>query len=248
MATQEQARAFINSIGPMIQSYGGLNGYKVVSTIIAQACLESAYGTSSLCNYHNYFGMKCGSSWKGASVNRKTFEEYAPGVSTEIRDNFRVYNSMDAGVEGYFNFIGSKRYQNLKTARNYREYAQMLKDDGYATSSKYVAALCSIVEKYNLVTYDITENQAATARVTPARKIYPALARNNAFAGKYVTTANLHLRVGPGTKYDSIEVMSAGTVVHNYGYYTNVSGTNWYYVKLDNGILGHCSSKYLRRA
>jgi hypothetical protein len=191
--------------------------------------------------------MKCGSSWKGASVNRKTFEEYAPGVSTQIRDNFRVYNSMNAGVEGYFNFIATKRYQNLKNARNYREYAQMLKDDGYATSSKYVASLCSIVEKYNLGVYDLYRNEPNPVQ-SPSRKIYPALARNNAFTGKYVTTANLHLRVGPGTKYDSIEVMPAGTVVHNYGYYTNVSGTNWYYVKLDNGILGHCSSKYLRRA
>lgn len=248
MPTQEQARAFINAIGPMIQAYGGLNGYKVVSTIIAQACLESAYGTSSLCNYHNYFGMKCGSSWKGASVNKKTFEEYAPGVSTQIRDNFRAYNSMNAGVEGYFEFIATTRYQNLKSARNYKEYAEMLKADGYATSSKYVTSLCSIVEKYGLTKYDVLENEPAKPTVTPARKIYPALARNNAFAGKYVTTANLHLRVGPGTKYDSIEVMPAGTVVHNYGYYTNVSGTNWYYVKLDNGILGHCSSKYLRRA
>lgn len=248
MATQEQVRAFINAIGPLIESYAKLNGYKVVSTIIAQACLESAYGTSSLCNYHNYFGMKCGSSWKGRSVNRKTFEEYAPGVSTQIRDNFRVYNSMNAGIEGYFKFIATQRYQNLKTARNYREYAEMLKADGYATSSKYVSSLCSIVEKYDLAKYDITEYQAATAKVTPARKIYPALLRNNGFAGKYVTTANLHLRVGPGTKYDSIEIMSAGTVVYNYGYYTNVSGTNWYYVKLDNGLLGHCSSNYLRRA
>lgn len=247
MATHEQALAFINAIGPMIQAYGGLNGYKVVSTIIAQACIESAYGTSSLCNYHNYFGMKCGSSWKGPSVNRKTFEEYAPGVSTQIRDNFRVYNSMNAGVKGYFKFIATKRYQNLKTARNYREYAQMLKDDGYATSSKYVSTLCSIVEKYNLVEYDIYENKPASVQ-SPSRKIYPALLRNNGFAGKYVTSANLHLRVGPGTKYDSIEIMPAGTVVHNYGYYTNVSGTNWYYVKLDNGLLGHCSSKYLRRA
>lgn len=247
MVAHEQARAFINAIGPMIQAYGKLNGYKVVSTIIAQACLESAYGTSSLCNYHNYFGMKCGSSWKGASVNKKTFEEYAPGVSTVIRDNFRVYDSMNAGVEGYFKFIATKRYQNLKSARNYKEYAEMLKADGYATSSKYVASLCSIVEKYNLGDYDLYTNEPAPVQ-SPSRKIYPALARNNAFAGKYVTTANLHLRVGPGTKYDSIEVMPAATVVHNYGYYTNVSGTNWYYVKLDNGILGHCSSNYLRRA
>ena len=155
MATQTQVKEFIEKIAPIIQKYAKKNEYKICSTVIAQACCESAYGTSSLgYKYHNYFGMKCGSAWKGASVNMKTKEEYTPGTLTSIKDNFRAYSSMEEGVKGYFDFISAKRYANLKTATTYRQYAEFLKADGYATSSTYVNTLCTIVEKYNLTQYD----------------------------------------------------------------------------------------------
>lgn len=155
MATQTQVKEFIEKIAPIIQKYAKKNEYKICSTVIAQACCESAYGTSSLgYKYHNYFGMKCGSVWKGASVNMKTKEEYTPGTLTSIKDNFRAYFSMEEGVKGYFDFISAKRYANLKTATTYRQYAEFLKADGYATSSTYVNTLCTIVEKYNLTQYD----------------------------------------------------------------------------------------------
>ena len=55
MATYEEARAFIEQIAPLIQAESKKRGYKVASPIIAQACCESAYGTSSLgYKYHNY--------------------------------------------------------------------------------------------------------------------------------------------------------------------------------------------------
>ena len=135
MATAVQISTFIEQIAPLIQAEARKRGYKVASPIIAQACIESAFGTSSLgYKYHNYFGMKCGSSWKGKSVNLKTKEEYKVGVLTTIKDNFRVYDSMEAGVAGYFDFINTKRYENLKTARTSKEYLEMIKADGYATS------------------------------------------------------------------------------------------------------------------
>ena len=74
--------------------------------------------------------MKCGSAWKGKSVNMATKEEYTPGQLTSIRDNFRVYDSMEEGVAGYYGFIGWSRYANLKTATTPREYAERLKADG----------------------------------------------------------------------------------------------------------------------
>ena len=145
---------FINRIAPLIQKYARERGYKIVSTVIAQACCESAYGTCALSPYHNYFGMKCGGAWKGKSVNLKTKEEYSPGVLTSISDNFRVYDSDEEGVKGYYDFINWSRYANLKTAKTYREYAEMLKADGYATSSTYVSTLCKIVEDLGLQKYD----------------------------------------------------------------------------------------------
>ena len=76
MASAAQVKKFIETIAPMIVKCAKERGYKIASTVIAQACCESAFGTCALSPYHNYFGMKCGSAWKGASVNMKTKEEY----------------------------------------------------------------------------------------------------------------------------------------------------------------------------
>ena len=155
MATAAQAKQFIKEIAPIIQRYAEQYGYKVASPIIAQACIESAFGTSSLgFRYHNYFGMKCGSSWKGKSVNLATKEEYKPGTLTSIKANFRAYDSMDEGVDGYFVFISSKRYSNLKGATTPKEYLEMIKADGYATSSTYVNTNMACINKYDLTKYD----------------------------------------------------------------------------------------------
>lgn len=146
---------FINMIAPLIISEGKKRGYSVFSTVIAQAIIESNSGKSILgYKYHNYFGMKCGSRWKGKSVNLKTKEEYTIGTLTTIKDNFRVYDSIEEGVKGYYDFISTKRYANLKESKTYVEYAENLKADGYATSSKYVNTLCTTVDAYNLTKYD----------------------------------------------------------------------------------------------
>lgn len=155
MATAIQISTFINQIAPLIRNEAKKRGYKVASPIIAQACIESAFGTSSLgYKYHNYFGMKCGSKWKGKSVNLKTKEEYRVGTLTTIRDNFRVYDSMAEGVKGYFDFISSSRYANLKSAMTPLRYLELIKADGYATSSKYVTTNMNCVNKYNLTMFD----------------------------------------------------------------------------------------------
>lgn len=174
--TKAQADAFIAQIAPLIRSEAEDRGYHTCAAVIAQAVIESAAGTSGLAKYHNYFGMKTSSSWKGASVNMKTKEEYKVGQLTTIRDNFRAYGSMADGVRGYYDFISMKRYQNLKSATNYKEYAQMLKADGYATSSTYVTTLCNTVTKYNLTAWD----KSYTAPVVT----YPTLKRGS--KGGYV--------------------------------------------------------------
>ena len=84
----------------------------------------------------------------------RTKEEYSVGTLTTIRDNFRVYDSMEDGVKGYYDFISSKRYSNLKTATTPQMYAERLKADGYATSSTYVNTLMNTVRKWNLDKYD----------------------------------------------------------------------------------------------
>lgn len=155
MPSSAQQKQFINNIGYIIQEEAKDRGYKVCSPIIAQACLESNYGASMLSTrWHNYFGMKCGSSWKGMSVNLSTKEEYTQGQLTTIRDNFRAYDSMEDGVKGYFDFINTKRYANLKNATTPREYLEFIKRDGYATSSSYVNSNMNVISRHDLERFD----------------------------------------------------------------------------------------------
>ena len=146
---------FIEKIADCVDKYAYLYGIEVHSPIIAQAILESGWGKSGLASkYHNYFGLKCGSSWKGKSVNMATKEEYKVGTLTNIRDNFRVYDSMEAGVKGYFEFINTKRYANLKGVTSPEEYVKRIKADGYATSSTYVDNIMRVIRDNKLTRFD----------------------------------------------------------------------------------------------
>lgn len=145
---------FIETIAPMIQSKCAALGYKYPSAIIAQACIESNYGKSLLSiNYHNYFGLKAGSKWHGKSVNLVTKEVYS-NRPVSIKDNFRVYANMAAGVSGYFDFINAQRYHDLKAASSNQDYLLRIKKDGYCTAPNYVMSCMNVIKKYNLDKYD----------------------------------------------------------------------------------------------
>ena len=194
--SNSEANTFINKIGPLIKAEAEKRGYKVCSPVIAQACCESNFGFSGLSSgYHNYFGLKCGSSWKGKSVNMKTKEEYKPGILTTIKDNFRAYDSMEDGVKGYFDFISTKRYANLKTATTPQQYLEMIKADGYATSTKYVTTNMNYINKYNLERFD-----GKKVDVTPTPVEIPTKpVENNLYSvGKvYTLQANMFVRNEP---------------------------------------------------
>lgn len=159
MPSSAQQKDFINQIGPIIQEEAKKRGYHVCSPIIAQACLESNYGVSTLSKppHFNFFGMKCGSSWKGPSVNLATKEEYNSQL-VSIRDNFRSYpGGMEEGVKGYFDFISTKRYAKLKDALTPKSYLEEIKKAGYATSSSYVNSCMSVISRHDLERYDTFE-------------------------------------------------------------------------------------------
>ena len=159
---------FIDQIAVYIKKYAAIFGICVHSPIIAQAILESGWGKSKLAaTYHNYFGLKCGTKWTGKSVNMNTQEEYEPGVLTTIADNFRVFDSMEEGVKGYFEFIQLSRYQNLKGITDPKTYLETIKADGYATSSAYVQNNMDLVEQYELTKYDNEKGDNMSDRQKP---------------------------------------------------------------------------------
>jgi SH3-like domain-containing protein len=150
--------SFINQIAPYIIAEAKERGYKICSTVVAQAIIESNWGKSQLSlKYFNFFGIKAGQAWLKSgkpSINMNTKEEYVVGHQMAIKDYFRCYSDMKSGVKGYYDFINTKRYANLKTAVTPKQYAEFLKADGYATSSTYVQTLVNTVNKYQLDRFD----------------------------------------------------------------------------------------------
>ena len=192
---------FVEQIAKCVKKYAYVYGIEVHSPIIAQAILESGWGKSGLASkYHNYFGLKCGSFWKGKSVNMATKEEYKVGTLTNIRDNFRVYDSMEDGVKGYFEFINTSRYSNLKGVKSPEEYVRRLKADGYATSSKYVDNVIRVIRDNKLTRFDdkVGENmkkEELTGKVLSGKEIIDILAKR-VINGDYGTGVDRKKKLG----------------------------------------------------
>ena len=192
---------FIEQIAKCVKKYAYVYGIEVHSPIVAQAILESGWGKSSLASkYHNYFGLKCGSSWKGKSVNMATKEEYKVGTLTNIRDNFRVYDSMEAGVKGYFDFINTSRYANLKGVKSPEEYVRRIKADGYATSSKYVDNIMRVIRDNKLTRFDGNgdgdmKKEELTGRALTGKEIIDILAKR-VINGDYGVGADRREKLG----------------------------------------------------
>ena len=192
---------FIREVAPVIVRVATEKGYKYPSAIIAQAICESGWGDSKLASkYHNYFGLKCGSSWSGKSVNMTTKEEYKVGTITNIRDNFRVFDDFDDGIRGYFEFINTSRYKNLKGVKSPEEYVRRLKADGYATSSKYVDNIMRVIRDNKLTRFDRNgdgdmKKEELTGKVLSGKEIIDILARR-VVAGDYGTGADRKKKLG----------------------------------------------------
>ena len=193
--------AFIQKVAEKVSKYAPLYGISVHSPIIAQAIIESGWGKSGLASkYHNYFGLKCGSSWKGKSVNMTTKEEYKVGTITNIRDNFRVFDDFDDGIRGYFEFINTSRYKNLKGVKSPEEYVRRLKADGYATSSKYVDNIMRVIRDNKLTRFDGNgdddmKKEDLTGKVLSGKEIIDILAKR-VVAGDYGTGADRKKKLG----------------------------------------------------
>lgn len=141
-------KSFYNKASEICPVYG----LKAIAAITAQAMCESNWNKSLLSSkYYNFFGMKCGASWTGRSVNLQTKEEYKKGSVVTIRDNFRVYDSLEDGIKGYCDFITLyPRYRNLIGLTDNVQFIRTIKADGWATASAYVTTLTNIMNNYVL--------------------------------------------------------------------------------------------------
>lgn len=65
---------------------------------------------------------------------------------------------------------------------------------------------------------------------------------------KVIAPVAMHIRAGAGTTKKSLGTLNKGAIVNNYGYYSIASnGAKWLYVITSDGIVGFCSSRYLKK-
>lgn len=169
---------FIEQIATYIKKYAPSYGIAVYSPIIAQAILESAYGTSELAvNACNFFGLKYREGRCKTCIgiyDKVGSEQNSDGSYTSSAMKWCKFEDMENGVIGYFDFTNISNYANLKGVTDPREYLENIKADGYATSLNYVDNLMSVIETWSLTDYDKKEeNEMSNSSLVSYTKLSP---------------------------------------------------------------------------
>lgn len=129
-----------------------------------------------------------------------------------------------------------------------------LTEKQYTESSEYLRRgdilVTGKVPGHTVIVLDNGAKVSDAAKLKVKKAVRGAKSKDHNLAGLYLTTANLNIRDGAGTRYPFMGVLKRGTKVRCYGYYTTVLGTKWLYVVAvqdDTEYTGFCSSKYLER-
>lgn len=161
-------KQFIEEIGAAVQRLAPEYGIKVCSPAIGQAILESAWGASNKALFKNYFGLKyrpgrltCHS---GTFVDGSS-EQLKDGSYVPITDQWYAFESLEKGVEGYFQFINTPNYRALKGTTDPYEYLTEIKKAGYATSQNYVQNVWKVIQDNDLQRFDKGEETMANSKL-----------------------------------------------------------------------------------
>jgi len=143
--------AFVRALVPYAEQAAARLGVSA-RALLAQAALETGWG-AHIPNRadgqpsFNLFGIKTGSSWRGASVQVPTME-FVGGVPVRRQDQFRAYPSPAAAFHDYAQLLlSSPSYkQTLNRGENIRGFAEALASSGYATDPHYADKLIKVAE------------------------------------------------------------------------------------------------------
>ncbi|CZQ92272.1 GW dipeptide domain-containing protein [Trichococcus collinsii] len=150
---------FVNYLGKYATEIG--NDYNLyASVMIAQASLETAYGTSKLSTVgNNLFGIK--GSYDGNSIVMRTWEEESDGSIIWIDAFFRLYPSYYESMIDYAEKLRNgvswdPNYYKGTWKENTTSYqdATLYLTGRYATDSSYYIKLNAIISAYDLTKFD----------------------------------------------------------------------------------------------
>jgi LysM repeat protein len=136
------------------------------SITLAQGVLESSSGNSQLATEaKNHFGIKCHKDWKGPKMYMD---------DDTIGECFRVYGSAEESFTDHSNFLRTRpRYAFLfdLNKTDYRSWALGLKKAGYATNPNYAQLLIDLIEKLQLMQYDLVDENGLKNLVQHSKPI-----------------------------------------------------------------------------
>ncbi|WP_397537323.1 LysM peptidoglycan-binding domain-containing protein [Rummeliibacillus pycnus] len=177
--------SFISGIAPIARSLAHNNGL-YASVMIAQATLESAYGTSDLSSAPNYnlFGMK--GTYNGKYVLMPTLEDDGKGHYSQVNAKFRKYPSYQGSLQDYVNLIRNGLSWNpyfyskvwVANTKSYRDATAALTGT-YATDTLYATKLNNLIETYNLTQYDTVYLDKEAANGTSSGSSKPTTGSNS---------------------------------------------------------------------
>ncbi|GAX06696.1 lysozyme [Secundilactobacillus pentosiphilus] len=189
-ATTETVRAdthtdFINRMSQPVLKVSRQN-HLYGSVMMAQAALESNWGTSELSlNAHNYFGVK--GNYDGHSVTMSTAEANPGGSMYNTLAQFKVYPSAQASLRDYAKVLrGGTTWNPFLYEGAWRENASSymtatnIVAENYATDKNYASKLNKIILDYDL--HDRLDRTSANS-----------------------TDADTSTRLTPGVDYDSYD-------------------------------------------
>ena len=162
----------------------------LASLTIAQAILESAWGTSALAQAPNYnlFGIK--GNYNGNYCEFNT-SEYLNGKWVTVKAQFRKYPSWAESLADHSALFNTcDRYANLRGCTDYKLACRYVREDGYATDPSYTSKLINIIESNNLTRFD--NGAVSTTPSTNNNGTYTVQAGDTltAIANKYGTTVD----------------------------------------------------------
>ena len=188
------ATQFLRNIIPAAQNVArGKDIY--ASVMIAQAALESGWGTSALSKApnHNLFGVK--GSYNGQSVNMQTLEDSGGQNYYSIQADFRKYPSYQESLEDYADKIvngisGAPLFYSgaWKSKTNSYQDATAYLTGRYATDTAYGSKLNRIIEQFGLTKYDtetavnMAEEIASNETTTTTGNSYTVVSGDSLYA------------------------------------------------------------------
>lgn len=240
---------FIQTIAPTAQTLAKSNDL-YASVMIAQAVLESSFGTSTLgaAPNHNLFGMK--GNYQGAYVEMLTLEDDGKGNYYQISATFKKYPSHTQSLQDYVNLIrngvswDAYRYMKVWKSKttSYTDATRALTGT-YATDTLYASKLNNLIATYNLTAYDSAStagdssmggsNDKNDSNSSLGKAVYYTVQKGNtlSFIAKKYNTTVATLKNWNNLKSDTIYIgqkliIGKGETVENAGLEENTNSNN----------------------